>query len=261
MAPSLTRLRHARLRDLLSGFLMSLAVFGCTYLRKPAGPIPTAVLPAPQASASRSLVIVLPGRGDDLDDLKRSGMAEAVQRAWPQADVLLAGATLGYYAEGKLPERLHQEIIMPARVRGYREIWLTGASMGAMGALLYERAYPGDVTGLVFYAPYMGAPGLIRQVGDAGGPARWDPGPIPSAVDDTNYQTEIWRLVKGWQDPQQARRIWLMCGDEDRFIDAARLIAPLLPADHFIQTKGGHAWRVWDAGAEQVFARIAALPR
>jgi len=132
--------------------------------------------------------------------------------------------------------------------------------MGGMGALLYERAYPGDVTGLVLYAPYMGAPSLIRQVAATGGVPGWDPGPLPTAVDDDNYQNEIWRVVKSWRDPQQARRIWLMCGDLDRFIDAAGLMSSLLPADHFIEAKGGHAWAVWDAGAAQVFAHIAALP-
>lgn len=253
----LNRLRHARLRDLLSGLLMSLVLFGCATLRRPSGPIPVQQIPAPQPSGTRALVIVLPGRGDDLDDLARTGMAEVIQKAWPQADVLLAGTTLSYYAEGKVPQRLHDEIIVPARARGYQEIWLTGASMGGMGALMYERVYPHDVTGLVLYAPFMGAPSLIRQVAAAGGVARWDPGPRPVALDADNYQTENWRVVKGWQDPAEARRVWLVCGDQDRFIEAARLISPLLPPDHFVAEKGGHDWDVWDRGAAEIFSRIA----
>jgi pimeloyl-ACP methyl ester carboxylesterase len=260
MPTLLQRLRHARLRDLLSGLLMSLvglAIIGCATLRKPTGPIPVQESPAPQPGAGRPLVIVLPGRGDDLDDLAKTGIVQAIQKAWPKADVLLAGATLNYYAEGKVQQRLHDEIVTPARARGYKEIWLTGASMGGMGALMYERTYPRDVTGIVLFAPFMGAPSLVKQVAAAGGVARWDPGPKPAALDGKNYETEIWRVAKSWQDPAEAQRIWLSCGDSDRFIEAARLISPLLPPNHFVAVKGGHDWDVWDQGATQIFSRIA----
>ncbi|HEY3644073.1 MAG TPA: alpha/beta hydrolase-fold protein [Gammaproteobacteria bacterium] len=256
MPTLLTRLRQARLRDLLSGLLMSLVLLGCATLRKPTGPIPVQAIPAPQPGTGHPLVILLPGRGDDLDDLAKTGMAEVIQKAWPQADVLLAGATLNYYAEGKVQQRLHDEIIVPARARGYKEIWLAGASMGGMGALLYERTYPHDVSGIVLFAPYMGAPSLTREVAAAGGVAHWDPGPVPAALDGDNYQREIWRVVKGWQDPAEARRIWLVCGDSDRFIEAAKLISPLLPPGHFVEVKGGHDWDVWDQGAATLFSRI-----
>ena len=252
----LNRLRHARLRDLLSGLLMSLVLLGCATLRKPSGPIPVLDIPAPQQRAERPLVIVLPGRGDDLDDLAKTGMAEVIQKAWPTADVLLAGATLNYYAEGKVPQRLHDEIIVPARARGYKEIWLTGTSMGGMGALMYERVYPHDVTGIVLYAPFMGAPSLIKEIAAAGGVTQWEPGLKPAALDADNYQTEVWRVVKGWQDPAEARRIWLVCGDSDRFIEAAKLISPLLPPDHFAEVKGGHDWSTWNQGAATIYPRI-----
>ena len=252
----LTRLGRARLRDLVGGVLVSLLLFGCTQLRKSPGPIPVKELPASRQAAERPLVVVLPGRGDDLDDLARAGIAQAVQRSWPEADVLLAGLTFPYYADGKIAERLHDEVIDPARARGHREIWLTGASMGAMGVLLYERRYPGDVTGLVLYAPFMGNPGTVREVQDAGGPKTWDPGPKPETAGPDNYARELWRVVRGWQDPVEARRVWLVSGDQDRFIDSTRLLAGLLPPDHYVEIPGGHEWLVWDAGATQVFAVI-----
>ena len=257
MPTSLKKLRQVRPRELLSGLLMSLVLLGCAALRKPTGPIPVQEIPAPRPVTHRPLVIVLPGRGDDLHDLAKTGMAGTVQKAWPEADVLLAGATLDYYAEGRVPQRLHDEIIAPARARGYREIWLTGASMGGMGALMYERVYPHDVTGIVLFAPFMGAPSLIREVAAAGGVAGWEPGPKPAALDGDNYQREVWRVVKGWQDPAEAQRIWLVCGDSDRFIEAAQLIFPLLPPQHFVEVKGGHDWDVWDQGAALIYPRIA----
>jgi pimeloyl-ACP methyl ester carboxylesterase len=244
----------------LLGALLALEflLLGCADWRKPDCPIPVKLIPAPQAAATHPLVIVLPGRGDDLDDLGKTGIAETIQKAWPQADVLLAGVTLPYYNEGHVQQRLHDEVIAPSRARGNREIWLTGASMGGMGTLLYEHDYPHDVTGIVLFAPYMGDPALVKEVAAAGGPARWDAGPRPAALTGENYQREIWRVVQAWQDPAEARRVWLVCGDGDRLLDAARIMAPLLPPGHFILVKGGHDWPMWDAGAAQVFPQIAA---
>jgi hypothetical protein len=246
------------LRVLGSLLLLLCLLAGCAAWRRPNGPIPVKLIPAPQAATLHPLVIVLPGRGDDLDDLAKTGMAETIQKAWPRADVLLAGATLPYYDEGRVQQRLHDEVIVPARARGYREIWLTGASMGGMGTLLYEHAYPHDVTGIVLYAPFMGDSATLKEITDAGGPAKWDPGPKPAALTAGNYQLEMWRVVKSWQDPAEGRRVWLVCGDTDRLLEMARLMAPLLPAKHFILVKGGHDWPMWDAGAAQVFPEIAA---
>lgn len=257
LVPMPRRPRPLPLR-MLGCLLLGCLLVGCAAWRRPDGPIPVKLIPAPQTAATHPLVVVLPGRGDDLDDLTQTGMAEIIQKAWPQADVLLAGATLPYYNEGQVQQRLHDEVIAPARARGAREIWLTGASMGGMGTLLYERAYPHDVTGIVLYAPYMGDAATIQQITAAGGPARWDPGPKPAALDADNYQLEMWRVVKSWQDLAEGRRVWLVCGDTDRLLGMARLMAPLLPAGHFILVKGGHDWPMWDAGAAEVFPLVAA---
>ncbi|HSC46733.1 MAG TPA: alpha/beta hydrolase [Gammaproteobacteria bacterium] len=255
------RARRAASKGALSGIVASLALAGCTYLHQPMGPIPTQQFAALQPAPTRTLVIVLPGRADDLEDMGRSGIVASIQSGWPGADVVLAGLTIGYYADGRMTERLHDEVVAVAHARGYLRIWIAGASMGGMGALLYERRYPQDVTGLVLMAPFMGSPSLVRSVADAGGVAAWDPGPVPAEVDADNYPNEMWRVVKSWaQDPVQAERIWLVCGDEDRLLPASKLIAPLLPKEHFIQPRGGHDWDVWDAGARQAFAGIAASP-
>ena len=157
-------------RYVIGALLCSLLPSGC-YIRKPPGPIPVKDIPAPQPAVAHPLVIVLPGRGDNLKDLQAAGIAQAIQSGWPQADVLLVGATIGYYLDGGLARRLHDEIIEPAQQRGYREIWLTGASMGGMGVLLYQRQYPDSVAGIVLFAPYMGDKGLVEKIMLGGWPA------------------------------------------------------------------------------------------
>ncbi len=245
-------------RYLIAMTFLGLLLSGC-YIRKPTGPIPVKEIAAPQQSANPPLVIVLPGRGDNLKDLESVGIAHAIQKGWPQADVLLAGATIGYYIYGGLAKRLHDEIIVPARQHGYREIWLTGASMGGMGALLYASLYPHEVTGLVLFAPYMGSNSLIQKITADGGARHWNPGPVPATVNGENYQTEIWRVVKAWAlHPETAQNVWLAAGSRDRLLPASQLVAAALPSGHFIELPGGHDWKLWDAAATQIFARISA---
>ncbi|HUP90643.1 MAG TPA: alpha/beta hydrolase-fold protein [Solimonas sp.] len=240
--------------------LMAAALAGCGAMGGPAGkasdPIPTALVPAPHPPTElRRMVVVLPGRGDDLERLRASGIAEAIQRAAPDTDVLLAGATFAYYADGGLERRLHEQIMAPARALGYRELWLAGASMGGMGALVYERAHPGELTGLLLMAPFMGEAELVEEIAAGGGPARWDPGPAPAAIDRDNVGREMWRVVRSWAaSPELAERVWLVCGADDGFAAGARLIASVLPRTHYLERPGGHAWKVWTPAATEVFA-------
>lgn len=235
--------------------LMTLPLGACLFHRTPAEPMPTARVAAP-AGAATMLVIVLPGRGDDLDGLRESGIAEAIQTARPDADVLLAGATLPYYRQGRVIERL-QKLVDDARPR-YRQVWMAGASLGGMGTLLYEREHPGALDGLVVFAPYMGGGDLIDEVRKAGGPAQWTPDPR-RALADSEPTREEWRVVHDWavSTPQRTAQVWLVCGRDDRFSEAAQLIAPLLPAGHFLEPAGGHRWTVWRAAATEVFLRAA----
>ena len=219
-------------------------------------PIPTQTFAG--AAPSKILVVVLPGRWDDVQDMAQAGMPEAIRGAWPEADVMLTGAAMAYYTDGGLAQRLHEQIIVPAKERGYREIWMVGASLGGMGTLLYDRQYPGELQGLVLLAPYLGDRGILKAISKAGGIANWQPGPVPQAIDKNNFQNEIWRYLQTWQDqPERAQRVWLAYGDQDRLRNAVPLIAPLLLEQQVLERPGGHAWDVWVPAAAEVFAAVA----
>lgn len=225
---------------------------GCLPPSDPGKTIPTLFVPAPSGNAQR-LLVILPGRGDDLEGLRRSGAAEAAQRAWPDADVLYAELTLGYYMQGRAAERLHAEVIQPARDRGrYREAWLAGASMGGMGVILYDRAHPGALDGLVLMAPYLGDGKIVREVAEAGGVATWDAGP-PQELGADTFQREMWRHIQRWQrTPAEGQRVWLTYGRDDRLRRAMPVLAPALRPDHVRVVDGGHAWKVWTPALEAV---------
>ena len=180
--------------------LAAVGLAGCFTIGDSKVPIGTVSVSAPRPSAERTLVIVLPGLGDDAQDMKDHGLAEVIHESWPEADVLLTSATFAYYRDGRLVPRLYEEIVEPALRGGTRRIWLAGASLGGMGALLYEREHPGELTGIVLFAPFLGNNELLNEIRAAGGPRKWDPGPLPDEMNGDNYQRQVWRMVKGWVD-------------------------------------------------------------
>lgn len=206
-------------------------------------PIPTALYPA--AERARRLVVMLPGRGDSLDSLQRRGVARLIQQAWPDADVLLTGLTMPYYLQGRATQRLHDEVIVPARQRHYRQVWLAGISLGGMGALLYDRAYPGRVDGMLLLSPYLGDRAIRQEIRRAGGLAHWNPGPA-QPIGPATFQRELWRHLKHWSDePARTASIWLAYGDRERFRKSIALMRGELPAGHVLVLPGHHNWKLW----------------
>jgi hypothetical protein len=244
---------NAALRG-MTAVAYALLLGACMSLPPTAESIPVREVRAPSGTSER-LVIVLPGRGDDLAMLERSNIAAQIQERLPDTDVLLVEATLTYYMEGRLVERLHEQIIAPAR-RRYREVWLSGASMGGLGVLMYEHQHPSEVTGLVLMAPFMGPASQLREIRAAGGLANWDPGPQPPSLTRENVTREVWRVVRSWiENPQRARNVWLICGQDDRLRSAAELAATALPIEQALSPPGNHRWTVWAPAAAEALAK------
>jgi hypothetical protein len=244
--------------------LLALLLAACTARGDPARPIPTAFLASPQPATR--VFVILPGRSDDLGRLRRSGAAEAIQSTWPDTDVVFAELTLDYYLKSDAPRRLHDEVIAPLRARGYREVWLAGASLGGLGSLVYDRTYPQDIDGLVLLAPYLGDAPIIEEITAQGGVASWRP-PSPESPSPQNWQRDLWRHVQVWsRDPTRTRNVWLAYGKEDRLRIAQPLLEPFLASDHVLVRPGGHSWDVWapvlrEILQAQVQARAAGAPR
>jgi len=206
-------------------------------------PIPTLFVPA--AQPAHRLVVMLPGRGDDLGSLVRRGVAQLIHQHWPDADVMLTGLTMPFYQQGRAAQRLHEEILVPARAQHYDEVWLAGISLGGFGVLLYDRAYPGEIDGMLLISPYLGDKPLYREIQAAGGLARWQPGPEQGFTPAT-YQRELWRYIqRRFAHPGQAPSVWLAYGDKERFRDRIGLLAGQLPPGHVFELPGHHNWTLW----------------
>ena len=250
------------MRFTLAAFCAFLAMLtGCMpAAHRPDRPLPVEWHPATTQPASRA-VIVLPGRSDDLAGLRASGVADAIHGAWPDADVLLVELSLGDYQRGNGPQRLHDEVMPDVRRRGYREVWLSGASMGGMGTLLYDRVYPGDVDGLILLAPYLGDADLHREIVAAGGLRSWNAGP-PAEVDTAHWQRELWRHLQTLTGgATQSRRVWVAWGESDPLRTPISLFAGSLPSAQTLERDGGHRWSVWTPAMGELLRRIDASRR
>lgn len=198
----------------------------------PIGTHPHAATATATAAQSRTLLVLLPGRGDLGEDYTRHGFV-ARAHAEPGVDVVTVDAHFSYYADRTLRERLHEDVLAPARGR-YEQIWLLGISMGGIGALLTAEKYPDDVDGILLIAPYLGRRRTIEAVAHAGGLAKWQP-PAELAWDE-----RLWAWMKSTETP-----IYLAYGTEDFGARAHAVLAAALPKDRVLTAPGEHAWTTW----------------
>jgi pimeloyl-ACP methyl ester carboxylesterase len=244
---------HDRSRSFL--FITILLLGGCAAGGDVRKPIPTSFFAA--AQPAKRLVVMLPGRGDDLSSLERKGMASIIQKAWPDADVILTGLTMPFYRQGQASKRLHDEIIAPAQQVASRKVWLMGISLGGMGAVLYEHDYPGQTEGLLLLSPYLGDQAIQDTVRNAGGLQSWDPGPFRPLNQDT-FQAELWHTLKNLSNnPQRARSVWLAYGADEPFRTPIELMSPALPPGNVLMLPGRHDWSLWIPAASALLEKAS----
>lgn len=211
---------------------------GCLpFLRRARIPMPTIELPSPDGD-HRCLAVLLPGRWGGPDDFPKSGFAAAVQARGIDLDLVAVDAHLGYYRDRTILERLHEDVVLPARKRGYRELWMVGASLGGLGSLLYLKEHPEEVTGVFSLAPFLGEDELLDEVRAGGGPREWP-------RDEEGDFRELWSWIAGTFGEQEAPLVYLGFGEEDRFAGSSRLFAHVLPEERVLSAPGGHDWKVW----------------
>jgi pimeloyl-ACP methyl ester carboxylesterase len=205
------------------------------------------------APAQRSLLIVyLPGNGDKPTAFERHGLLGALRQKGIPADVVGVNAHLGYYRNGSIFQRLKEDVIDPARAKGYDRIWLVGNSLGAYGSLAYLGEHAEDIAGVVLLGPFVGDKEELEAVRKADGLAKWDPGP----VDAMDWKKKLLLLLKDYgQHRDDYPPIYLGYGKFDKFAASQRFLAELLPPERVIELTGGHEWWTWSRLWEQFLDR------
>lgn len=261
--------RPMRRRLLLRGAAAGVAVGaapwlgGCVGLRAPEGPLESLHLRLNEATGSRSrtLLVILPGASDSPSDFVRQGFVDILREQSIDADLQLPDLYAGHYLAGQFHRRLHEDVVEPARARGYLRIWLAGVSLGGFGALMYARLHPGTIEGIVALAPFIASRPVIEVVQAAGGLKHWR-----EPVVEGDFQRDLLRWLQGYGDAAtttvDASRpaLFMGCGSRDDFAPAVELVRALLPASHTRMIEGGHDWLTWRRLWRELLA-ASTLPR
>lgn len=192
---------------------------------------------------SNALMILMAGAGDRYDAFEKYGYIEAARKVGFAADILAVDAHYGYFTELTVRERLHQDVVLPAKARGYKCIWMGGISLGGFGSLIYAQKYAEQLSGLVLIAPYIGNRGTLAEIESAGGLELWNPSNVPD-----HDERQLWLMLKKYQpNVRPTLPIHLLYGEEDRFNPFHKMLAARLD-NKFVRTvEGGHDWPPWQA--------------
>ncbi len=236
-------LSASRIRGILLPLLFALlAVLLASCTPPVTVPIGTVDFRQPGAERQQTLLVFLPGIRDSAKSYAREGFVAAVRASGAKADMIGVEAHIGYYLKKEFLPRLKEDVILPAKRQGYRQIWLVGISLGGLGAVWYDVENPGDLAGIVALSPYLGEPEIVDEVARAGGLTAWQP---PGDIEKDD-QRKIWRGIKSYEQPKKRMgRVFLGYGTEDKFATADGLLAAILPPSQLFTIRGGHDWKTW----------------
>ncbi|PCK04832.1 MAG: hypothetical protein COA42_18810 [Alteromonadaceae bacterium] len=214
-----------------------LPLSGCYHLQSMSVPIAHERYAPPEADKPddkkpRRLMVLLPGMGDRASAFDKHGFIRSLQQSRPDFDVVTVESHFKYYQSTTIVERLHKDIILPAIASGYQEIYIGGISLGGLGALLYLREHPDEVSGIFVLAPYLGEKGEYQYLLDG------------SARNEKKITTDLWPWLSELPAAHK-NKIHLAYGASDRFSEANDLLATYLPEDHIVKTPGKHLWTTW----------------
>lgn len=208
----------------------------------PAPTVPMASLEYQQHKAKRAdnLLILLRGIGASNKAFEERGLIEEVRQRKLPFDIIAPDAHFGYYRSETLEQRLHEDIILPARRLGYQKIWLAGFSMGGLGSLFYLRAHSDLIDGVILICPFLGWGGIIDEIEEAGGLAAWT-----AVTDESNdWQRFLWSWLKHYSTQIESfPPVYLGFGADD-FIagQGPALLAKSLPDESVFSVPGGHTY-------------------
>ena len=218
-----------------------LLLIGC--VRSTESPIPVKIYNSNNGQTDE-LIIFLPGRGDDMGAFEHSGFIDTLhQSSRKAADSIVVDAHLGYYLDDSLPERIHQDVLLPFRQRGYKRFIIVGISLGGYGALWINHKYSNLISGMVLIAPYLGEKSLIEQIEAEGGVHSWrqqldhDPG--------RDEKVWVWIDDMGGSDSMDNQSLILAIGLEDSYLGATELLADSYSSSQLFKHSGGHNWKTW----------------
>lgn len=204
--------------------------------------------PLPSIEVSKAAVetpctaLLLPGTWDYPRDFARHDFGTLALELGAPIDLIAVDAHVGYYKNRSIVTRLHEDFVAPLRASG-ESLWLVGVSLGGVGALIYAAERPGEIEGMVLFAPFLGDREVLEEIRSAGGPLAWRP---PAQIGKDDWQRRVWKYLQEWHARKGSKpAIYVAYGSNDDFADGIRLLGELLPAENVRHLPGGHDWKTW----------------
>lgn len=225
-------------------------------------PIPVLEYGRMDASENKNLLILLRGIGGSSEDFDKYGLIQAIRSRRLPFDISVPDAHFGYYKSRTLEERLKEDLIEPARQKGYQQIWLAGFSMGGLGSLFYLKNFKKDVDGVILVSPFMGWETILNDIEASGGIRTWEP-----QRNSDNWQQLIWGWVKTYiESPDAYPPIYLGYGNQDGMTGKGpALLSVAFPKERVFTIKGRHDYKtfisIWNTHIDRLNQRFEQLPR
>ena len=200
-------------------------------------------------SNHKTLVVMLPGRGDRAETLVREGFESAGEKHG--FDTVMVDAHFGYYRKRVLIPRLQEDVIEPARRAGYESIWLLGVSMGGLGSVLYAANHPEEVDGVILLAPFLGDEDVIEEVSGSGGLDQWN----PENSELRDFEIEAWTWLQTATGANSTTQVILGYGLSDGLADSYPVLLERLDNSQVYTMEGGHGWKTWRPLWEEIAAQ------
>ncbi|MDH5408863.1 MAG: alpha/beta fold hydrolase [Gammaproteobacteria bacterium] len=218
--------------------LFNLPLVGCSFLPESVIPLKSISQPAPKPSDT--LVVFLPGLADDEQTFVKEKFFSAVSDRKKNIDLMAVHTHIGYLLDGTYAERIKEDVILPARKKGYKKIWLVGVSLGGFISVNYLRQQPDDVTGLILFGPFLGQEGQLKEIKKQGGVLKWQ----PEDVESLSKTLSLWYWFKQNQK-KYLKNIYVNYGDKDKLAYGIKMFSPLINKSHITEIKGIHGWKTW----------------
>ncbi|MDR2839516.1 MAG: hypothetical protein LBV49_13260 [Azonexus sp.] len=193
----------------------------------------------PGGQGASTVLLMLPGAGMRGADYRANGFIAAAHERGFIADVALTDIPAENYLAADFPQ---QAAAIWASIEHYQTIWLLGISLGAYAALRLMQSYPGRISGAALLAPFLAPRGVVAGVRRMGGLDQWSPGSLACHAAD--------EALFGWLKENFARSappvdIYLGWGEQDRYAEAAKLLAARLKPERIFHRQGDHDWPTW----------------
>ncbi|MCK4865444.1 MAG: hypothetical protein KAT06_08420 [Gammaproteobacteria bacterium] len=195
------------------------------------------------------LIIFFPGLYDTAEKFKDEEFFSIARKAGITADMVSANVNIFHLAKEMMIERIEMDVFEPAKISGYKNIWLVGVSLGGLSSLLFNIKHEQDICGVVTLAPYVANTPLIEDLSEVKEIKYWQPGSDENKLMLERRLQSLWIWLKDKSLNNDLKNIYLGYGKQDRYVGAIKFFEKILDKNHVVTVEGGHTWvtgqKIW----------------